>query len=146
MPSVESFRQQQYYAHPRNAFWPIMAEVFGINMDRNYQQRCRQLIKNHVALWDVLKSCHRPGSLDQHIDPDSIVANEFDNFLQHHPHIERIFFNGGKAEQVFKCYVSPTLDPTFKHITQIKLPSTSPAHASMTFEQKLQLWQQISVH
>jgi hypoxanthine-DNA glycosylase len=140
MPGVASLKAQRYYAHPRNAFWPIMAALFNIELEMPYQQRCRQLTSAGIAVWDVLKACHRPGSLDQHIDPATIAANDFATFLAEHQSVRAIFFNGGKAEQVFKRYVLPELDNA---PTLIKLPSTSPAHAAMRFEQKCQAWQKI---
>ncbi len=143
MPSVKSLEKQQYYAHPRNAFWPIMLALFNIDKELNYQQRCQCLVKNNVAVWDALKSCQRQGSLDQHIDTSSMIANDFNLFLQQHNQIQTIFFNGAKAEQVFKQHVVPNLDKPFKQLSQTRLPSTSPAHAAMTFEQKCQQWQQI---
>jgi len=142
MPGVISLEQQQYYAHPRNAFWPIMTTLFDIAEDCSYDQRCEHLIKNNIAVWDVLKSCQRQGSLDQHIKADSMVANDFNTFFQQHPHIQKIVFNGAKAKQVFSHHVLPVLDNTMIQISQQQLPSTSPAHAAMTFEQKLQHWQQ----
>jgi len=143
MPSVKSLQQQQYYAHPHNAFWPIMSELLGMEKEWSYQQRCQHLIANKFSVWDVLKACQRQGSLDQNIDSGSMVANDFNTFFQQYPNIEQIFFNGSKAEQVFKQYVLPNLDASFKQLRQTRLPSTSPAHASMTFEQKLQFWQRI---
>ncbi len=140
MPSVKSLQQQQYYAHPRNAFWSIMSALFNMEKEWSYQQRCQHMIKNHIAVWDALKTCQRQGSLDNKIDSKSIVANDFNTFFQQHPNIERLFFNGGKAEQVFKQHVLPSLDEPFKQISQTRLPSTSPAHAVMTFEQKLHAW------
>lgn len=141
MPGVASLQAQQYYAHPRNAFWPLMAELFGIDRNAPYDQRCDELAACGVAVWDVLKACHRPGSLDQHIDPSTIEANDFAAFLAEHNSIEAIFFNGGKAEQVFRRYALPKLSNA---TTLIKLPSTSPAHAALGFEQKLWAWQIIS--
>ncbi|MDC9726112.1 MAG: DNA-deoxyinosine glycosylase, partial [Gammaproteobacteria bacterium] len=90
MPSVKSLQQQQYYAHSRNAFWPIMSELF--NFDRNvlYEQRCQFLINQHIAVWDAINTCQRQGSLDQSIDASSMIANDFSLFFQHHPHIEKI--------------------------------------------------------
>lgn len=143
MPSVQSLKQQQYYAHPRNAFWPIMSALFHMNKEWIYQQRCQHIIKNNIAVWDVLKACQRQGSLDSNIEPNSMIANDFNTFFRKHPKIEHIFFNGGKAEQVFKQHVLPNLDKPFKQQNQTRLPSTSPAHATMKFEQKLQLWQSI---
>ncbi len=137
MPGVASLEAQQYYAHPRNAFWPIMAELFEINLDWSYQTRCQQLADKGVAVWDVLKACHRPGSLDQHIDPASIEANDFEQFFRLYPTIEAVFFNGGKSQQVFQRHVLPVLSVT-PFLT--RLPSTSPAHASLNFSQKLEAW------
>lgn len=140
MPSVKSLEQLQYYAHPRNAFWPIMSTLFDMNKAGDYQQRCMHLISHKVAVWDTLKTCQRQGSLDQDIETNSMVANDFNHFLKHHPKIQSIFFNGGKAEQVFKQYVLPILDNQFKSLARTRLPSTSPAHAAMQFKQKLDEW------
>lgn len=138
MPGVASLQAQQYYAHPRNTFWPIMAALFAFDIDAPYVTRCQHLTAAGIAVWDVLKACHRPGSLDQHIDTDTIEANDFNAFLSHTPSIQIIFFNGGKAEQVFRRSVLSDLAaaPLLE-----KLPSTSPAHAAMSFEQKLNAWQ-----
>lgn len=142
MPGVASLEAQQYYAHPRNAFWPIMADLFDLETDWPYQKRCEHLVQSGVAVWDTLKACHRPGSLDQHIDPSSIEANDFMSFLDQHTSISSIFFNGTKAEQVFVRYVLPKLKLE-RDLNLTRLPSTSPAHASLSFEQKLEAWQQI---
>jgi len=141
MPSIKSLEQQQYYAHPRNTFWPIMAELFHFDKALSYEKCCMSLIKNHIAVWDAIKTCHRPSSLDQHIDSASMIANDFNVFFQNHPNIEHIFFNGTKAEQVFNRHVLPALNEQQSNIARLRLPSTSPAHAAMTFEQKLALWQ-----
>ncbi|AFJ02074.1 G:T/U mismatch-specific uracil/thymine DNA-glycosylase [Methylophaga frappieri] len=143
MPGLESLRQQQYYAHPRNAFWPIMAQLFGFNSELNYVERCQQLIAHQIAVWDVLKSCYRPGSLDQHIDSRTMEINDFGGFLRQNPDIQAICFNGAKAEQLFCRAVLKDLSsvPILK-----KLPSTSPAHAAMRFQQKLEAWQCIQAY
>jgi TDG/mug DNA glycosylase family protein len=142
MPSIKSLEQQQYYAHPRNVFWLIMSSLFNMDKDLAYPRRGEYLRANKIAVWDVIKSCQRQGSLDQDIDPASMIANDFNLFLQQHPDIQQICFNGTKAEQVFNRYVLPTLSEQQKKIGRCKLPSTSPAHAAMKFEQKLALWQQ----
>ena len=139
MPGVKSLDDNQYYAHPRNAFWPIMATLLSSNEELNYKQRKQLLINNKIALWDVLKSCYREGSLDSNIDHSTIEANDFNLFLAKHKQIKTIFFNGGEAEKLFKKYVIKDLNN--KEIQYFKLPSTSPAHAAMTFEQKLASWQ-----
>ncbi len=143
MPGVESLRQQRYYAHPRNAFWPIMLTIFDIAEDRSYQQRCASLLAEKIALWDVLQSCQRQGSLDSNIESESIIANDFSLFLQQHQAIKLIVFNGTKAEQIFNKYVLPSLSGNQLSIPRKRLPSTSPAHAAMSFEQKCSCWQQV---
>lgn len=135
MPGVASLNAQRYYAHPRNAFWPIMATLLGFAVDTPYERRLQHLLAARIALWDVLASCYRPGSLDSAIDPASQVANDFDRFLRKHPHIQRICFNGGKAAQSFRRQVLPTLTRT--DLDFVQLPSTSPAHASLSFDAKL---------
>lgn len=143
MPSVQSLQQQQYYAHPRNAFWPIMARLFEFDLNLDYSTRCQKLQQHNIAVWDVLKACQRQGSLDQSIDTSSMVVNDFNTFFQHHPTIQHLFFNGGKAEQVFKQRVFRNVNKPFKSHSQTRLPSTSPAHAAMNFDQKLHCWQQL---
>ncbi|MCB2426601.1 DNA-deoxyinosine glycosylase [Methylophaga pinxianii] len=142
MPGMESLKQQRYYAHPRNAFWPIMTSFFEQPESLDYQQRCDLLKQKQIAVWDVLKSCLRPGSLDQHIETESMVANDFVTFLQQHSSINQIFFNGGKAEQVFKRYVLNQLETAQISLNYLRLPSTSPAHAAMSYTQKQQIWHQ----
>jgi hypoxanthine-DNA glycosylase len=140
MPGIKSLEQQQYYAHPRNAFWPIMSSLFDINLNLDYQQRCQMLCEHGVAVWDVLKSCQRQGSLDSAIQKDSIEINDFKQLLTDYPSIKTIYFNGSTAEQLFKKHVLKTLRNPQSIITMMKLPSTSPAHATMSLKQKTQVW------
>ncbi|MDO8827137.1 DNA-deoxyinosine glycosylase [Methylophaga sp.] len=142
MPGMESLKQQRYYAHPRNAFWPVMTSFFGQSDLLGYEQRCDILKQQQIAVWDVLKSCRRPGSLDQHIETESIITNDFVALLQRHPTIGQIFFNGGKAEQLFKRYVMKQLESAGILLDYQRLPSTSPAHAAMSYEMKQKLWHQ----
>jgi double-stranded uracil-DNA glycosylase len=141
MPGVASLRAGQYYGHPRNAFWPIMAAVFGFDATAPYLQRVAALQHNGVAVWDVLAACVRPGSLDADIHADSIRVNDFDRFLRAHPGLRCVCFNGAKAQTVFRRQVLPMLAvaPTFN---MVHLPSTSPAHAGMPFDEKCRLWRQ----
>ena len=90
MPGEESLRAGQYYAHPRNAFWPIMGDLFGAGPGLDYAARARVLKSNGIALWDVLASCARDGSLDSAIAGDSILANDFPAFFLAHPGIARV--------------------------------------------------------
>jgi len=145
MPGRESLAQQRYYAHPRNGFWPIMRELFTLT-GPDYAQNVLQLQQNHVAVWDVLKACFRTGSLDSEIDTRTIVTNDFRNFFAGHPQIRRVFFNGARAESIYLKHVLPGLGETAAAIRRKRLPSTSPAHASMSLEQKLEEWRVILDH
>lgn len=140
MPGQKSLTEQQYYAHPQNSFWPIMGELFGFDASQPYKQRLAQLRANHVALWDVAHSCKRPGSMDHAIDMESVEANDFATFFDSHPNIRAIFFNGGKAHELYRKLVLPGLPEQFRQIEQHRLPSTSPAHAGMSRVQKLAAW------
>lgn len=137
MPGVASLRQARYYAHPRNAFWPIAASVFGFDPGLDYAGRLRSLQAAGVALWDVLQACDRPGSLDADIRAGTLVANDFGAFLARHPAIVRICFNGGKAASLYRRHVLPGVAASVEYLA---LPSTSPAHAAASFDQKLAAW------
>lgn len=138
MPGQASLDAGRYYAHPRNAFWPIMGELFGARPELEYDRRTAVLREARVAVWDVLDSCARPGSLDSAIERESMVANDFASFLASHPGVTRVFFNGAKAAELFESLVVPALGrvPLQRH----RLPSTSPAHAGMKFAEKLAAW------
>ncbi|MDP2902174.1 MAG: DNA-deoxyinosine glycosylase [Methylovulum sp.] len=143
MPSVASLLKQQYYGHPRNAFWPIMAALFGADIEFDYQQRKEILIGNGIAVWDVLQYCRRPGSLDANIDMTSIKINDFEYFFAHYPLITRLFFNGSTAEKMYRCHVLSELNNRFPYLEYRRLPSTSPAYASLGLAQKIEAWQVI---
>ena len=136
LPGQRSLEEQQYYAHPQNAFWGIMAEL--IDAHGNYAARCRCLVDSRIALWDVLASSVRPGSMDADIDRGSAVPNDFAGFLADHPDVERVGFNGRKAAELFSRMVAPTLAETSP--ATFVLPLTSPAYASMRPAQKLERW------
>ena len=141
MPGAASLAAQRYYAHGQNAFWPIIGALLGVAPTDAYEARVAALQTAHIALWDVLQSCARQGSLDTDIERDSEVANDFPGFLNAHPSIERIGFNGAKAEASFRRLVLPKL--TKNRPALFRLPSTSPAHAAMSFDDKLTAWRAI---
>ena len=140
MPGRASLAAVQYYAHPRNAFWPIMEEILAIPGAMSYEERLLAHKDRRIALWDVLASCVRPGSLDSNIEAPSILPNDFSSFFSKHPRIHTVFFNGSMAEQSWKRHVLPTLPPALRPKTSLRLPSTSPAHAGRTFEEKTEAW------
>lgn len=137
MPGVASLTAQQYYAHPRNAFWPIMAALFNFSPNAPYAEKVSKLMAAKVAVWDVLATCYRPGSLDSAIDPTSTVPNNFAAFFARQPYLTRIFFNGAAAEQAFRRQVLPHLPHALPFT---RLPSTSPAHAALSLAEKTAQW------
>jgi len=139
MPGRESLRQQRYYAYARNGFWPIMTDLFQLTGER-YEDKVVQLTQRKVAVWDVLKACFRSGSLDSEIDGKSIVTNDFASFYHDHPAITRVFFNGAKAESIYRRHVLPGLKGAAGSLELRRLPSSSPAHAALTREQKREAW------
>jgi hypoxanthine-DNA glycosylase len=140
MPGQRSLDAQQYYAHPHNAFWKLMGELVGAQPHLPYEQRLEKLKQAGIALWDVLHSCTREGSLDSGIRHEQ--ANDFAAFFADHPHITHVYFNGAKAEQCFRKYV--TGKQVLPQQSYIRLPSTSPAHASLCYEEKLTAWHAIT--
>ncbi len=142
MPGKASLAAGQYYAHPQNLFWRILGEVTGAGPAFPYAVRARGLRSRGIALWDVLESCAREGSLDSAIDDASISANDFASFYRAHPRIAHVFFNGAKAEACYRKYVLPALGDAPAPAGCQRLPSTSPANASMSRAHKQKVWQQ----
>ena len=116
------------------AFWPIMSALYELN-ESGYVQKTDELAKKGVAVWDVLQACFRSGSLDANIDDSTIVTNDFCSFFAGHTGIGKIFFNGAKAETVYRKHVLPQLDPRWSGLPMKRLPSTSPANAGMNLQQ-----------
>jgi len=140
LPGEEALRKQQYYGNPRNAFWGIMAELFGFPVELEYSQRVAQLQSRPIAVWDVIQQCVRPGSLDSSIDPKSIQPNGLVDFLQQHLTITQLFFNGSRADQEFRRHILPLLGDRLASLEMTRLPSTSPAMARLRPAQKLAAW------
>jgi hypoxanthine-DNA glycosylase len=143
MPSIASLAKRQYYGHPQNAFWRIMGRLFGAGLEVPYEERKDILCKAGVAVWDVLAECDRPGSLDTSIRRESEVVNDFPEFFRGHPQIHTVFFNGQKSESLFRRHAMGDLALLHRQFEFVRLPSTSPAHAGRSLEDKLAEWQAV---
>jgi methylated-DNA-[protein]-cysteine S-methyltransferase len=134
MPGKVSLEKAQYYAHPRNKFWILLYSVFDMQPDPDYKQKIAFLKSRKIALWDVFKECRRTGSADSDIlNP---VVNDFIGLLNTHPGIKSVLFNGTKAAQIFK----KNSGQIRSGISFFTLPSSSPANAGISLEDKLKAW------
>ncbi|MGV0745532.1 DNA-deoxyinosine glycosylase [Mycolicibacterium sp. XJ870] len=133
MPSAISLATKQYYGNPRNGFWRITGAIFEFDFDAPYEARVSALRGHGVAVWDVLRSCRRVGSLDSAVERDSMVPNDFAQLFAAHPGIERLVFNGAAAETNYRRLVGSVSLPA------VRAPSTSPAQ-TMRYEAKLAAW------
>ena len=136
MPGVKSLEEQQYYAHPQNRFWNLMGMFCntGNLAELNYQNKLQILLKNKIAIWDVIKSCNRNGSLDSNIQNE--LPNDIPELLKQFPNIKIICLNGNKSYSAFKKHF-PKLFGQYKCY---KLPSTSPANARYNLENLYKEW------
>lgn len=138
MPGEESLKKQQYYGHLRNHFWKVIYSLFGDDLQDDYLARKNYLITHHIALWDVLEGCERKGSLDA--DIKNPIPNRIPELLLEYPNVTYLFFNGAKAEALFKKFHKDFCENN--KLKTMRLPSTSPAHA-IAFEAKLKQWMKI---
>ena len=135
VPGVKSLEKQQYYAHPQNKFWKIIFELLNEEFTEDYSQRISTIKKHHIALWDVIDSCERKGSLDSEIRNEE--ANQIEELLEEYPNVKAIFCNGGKSyKNLLKLLGKEYKLPIFL------LPSTSPLH-TISFEKKREEWKRI---
>ncbi|RFB14732.1 DNA-deoxyinosine glycosylase [Bacillus sp. HNG] len=137
MPSVESLRKQEYYGNKRNHFWKIMFMLFESPELREYKDKIAFLKEQKIALWDVLYSCYREGSLDSNIKDEE--PNEIEAFVKNHPNLRLIVCNGTKSYKSYQKYIGLN---RLRGVEVIKLPSTSPVPGkyNKTLEGKLQEW------
>ena len=135
-PSLKSFEEGFYYAHPRNQFWPLLNKVFNENAKTN-EERTELCQKNHIALWDSAKSLKRDTGNSSDSNLKNIEANDFKQFLLEHPSIQLILFTGKKSEQIFNKEHADI------KINKALLPSPSPAYAAISFEKKLEKYQEL---
>ena len=136
VPGVKSLEMQEYYAHPQNKFWKIIFELFNENFSEDYLEKIKILKKNKIAVWDVIDSCERVGSLDTTIKNEE--SNDILQLLKKYQNIKTIFCNGGKSYQNLQKIVGKNFE-----IPIYLLPSTSPLH-TISFEKKLDAWSKIS--
>lgn len=139
MPGAASLSAARYYAHPQNRFWPIMGELVGAMPALPYEERLQRLRRAGIALWDVLDRCEREGSLDSSIRDDTAQANDFARFFARHRAIRVVLFNGAKAEAAYRRLAPPLQG---FGIASARLPSTSPANASVAPAAKLAAWRE----
>jgi hypoxanthine-DNA glycosylase len=142
MPGAASLAAREYYAHPQNQFWTIIERIFGVLRTLPYAARLDGLTANRIALWDVLESCVRPGSLDAAIEHTSAVPNALTGLLRAHPGIRRLCCNGATSYRAVQRYFGAELARDFPRLECLRLPSTSPAHAGMRLEAKVASWRQ----
>lgn len=136
LPGDKSLELNQYYAHPRNRFWRVLAEITDSQFQDNYVEKINLLQQNKIGVWDVVHSANRVGSLDTNILDE--VPNDLDKFVLNHPQLKTIAFNGAKSQKLFDKY--------FRRKAALRyfaLPSTSPANASFTFERLCEKWREI---
>ncbi|AZB10729.1 DNA-deoxyinosine glycosylase [Chryseobacterium sp. G0162] len=135
IPGVKSLEMQQYYAHPQNKFWRIILELLNEEFTEDYSKRMETLKKHHIALWDVIDSCERKGSLDSEIKNEE--ANQIEELLERHPNVKAIFCNGGKSYK----NLQKILGKNYK-LPIFLMPSTSPLH-TISFERKFEEWKKV---
>ena len=133
VPGVKSLEMQQYYAHPQNQFWKIIFKLFEEDFTADYQKRTEIIRKNNIALWDVIDSCEREGSLDTKIRNEE--HNDILKILRDHPNIKAVFCNGQKSFKNLKKILGKESE-----IPIFVLPSTSPLH-TVSFDKKLAEWE-----
>lgn len=135
VPGIKSLEMQEYYAHPQNKFWKILFELFKENCTTNYAEKVEFLHRNKIAVWDVIDTCERKGSLDAEIKNEN--HHDILQLLMENPSIKVIFCNGQKSFKTLEKILSKNF-----HLPIIVLPSTSPAY-TISFEKKLEEWTQI---
>lgn len=136
MPGICSLEKQEYYAHPQNRFWPLMSEIFNQKgLPKTYQEKLDMLLSHKIALWDVIFTCQREGSLDSAITGEQV--HDFSAFLTKYPLISRVYFNGGKAQSAYKKHVGFIFSDRIQYAA---LPSTSPANARWRYGDLLSEW------
>lgn len=131
-PSVKSREEGFFYGHPQNRFWRVISAVCGESMPVTIEEKKAFLLRNKIAVWDVIKSCDITGSSDSSIK--NVVPNDLTLILDNSP-VERIFVNGKKAEQLYNRYIKDVIGRE-----AVCLPSTSPANAAWSLDRLAEAW------
>jgi len=139
-PGVASLAGAQYYGNPRNHFWQLVSSALGTSSPLEYQARLDWLMQNRIALWDVVASCVRRGSLDQNIS--DACYNDIQSLLLEHDSITTILLNGSKAASLFRRFVAPGLVQSGRSFSERSLPSSSPVPSRQyrNMEDKREAW------
>lgn len=145
MPGAVSLQQTRYYAHPRNRFWPLMADLLGFDATLAYPQRLAALQAGGIGVWDVIGQCVRPGSLDAAIEPRSVVANDVPGLIARLPQLRAVACNGGASLQAWQRHVAPHI-ASQSGLEVLALPSTSPANAAWSLPRLRDAWQPLLMH
>ncbi len=143
LPSQQSLQKHEYYGNPQNIFWRVMGELFDAGPKIPYVKRADRLQQCGIALWDVLHSSVRPGSMDAAIDQSTATPNDFQTFFDDHPMLELLCFNGKKAAQLYARLVAAQGIANTDRLEYKTMPSTSPAYASMQYDEKVRQWSAI---
>ena len=130
-PSIKSFDNAFYYGHPRNQFWKILESLTGYPVN-NRDQKIWLLKENRLGVWDMVAACERNNSLDTSLS--RVKVNDIPALLEKYPSITKLAFTGKKAQTLFEKHFGDLA------IERVYLPSPSPAHASMTFEEKTEIY------
>ena len=134
-PSVKSREAQFFYGHPQNRFWQVISHIFGFPIPQTVEQKNELILKNNLALWDVIQSCEICGSSDSSIK--CVVPNDISYILKNSK-VERIYLNGKTAERYFKKHIASSVDVPF-----CTLPSTSAANAAYSLQKLVSEWEKI---
>ena len=144
LPGKKSIAEQQYYAHPRNALWPIICSWMQMPVSLSYQERLRAALKRGLGFWDVVAEAERPGSLDSNIASSTVQYNSIDQLIQSSPNLKGIILNGGAAMTLFRRAGFDRF-ASERDVDFFQLPSTSPANASMTLYEKRVAWHSVLI-
>jgi len=140
LPSRLSLQKQEYYGNPQNVFWRLMGDLFDAGPQLPYAERAERLARSGIAMWDVLRSSVRPGSMDAHIVQATATPNDFQAFFREHLKLRLLCFNGNKAARLYARLVAAEGIDSIDGLDFITLPSTSPAYAAMRYAGKLRRW------